>query len=565
MLRRRVMLSAALVAAGVGLVSVPAQAAGPSGKDVRAVTAPKADPLKLKAAAQTFTSPADRTVRKPLAAAQGKAQGDAQGKADAAPRAGAADGNPDLRVALNAKSETAHGLDLETVVTSAAGPLSVTVEWGDGTKDTAEASGGGTLNHSHRYAELGDYTVKVTVTDAARGVQAVNELSMRTIGSDFTPHAPTRLLDTRNGTGAAKAKVRGRAGVNLKVAGAAEIPAEATAVALNVTVTNTIAAGHITAHAGRTAPPATSNLNYEAHLTHSNLVIVPIGSDGTVELTNSGWDAVDLVADVTGYFTRSAADGYSALGPERIVDTRAGLGPQKRTVPGYGSFDVRVAGSGKVPAGATAVALNVTATNQKAPGHLTVFPSGSPTPSTSSVNFMAATTTANAVIVPVGADGKISIRNGSWMDADVVVDVVGYYSKDSKASYLPLPRPYRMFDTRTTHRDPGPVPPRSYAWLPLSFGAKGFEAFVLNTTVTNTSSGGFLSVAPDPNSWDQYAEGNAVQPPQPLSSTLNWMGGRTVPNLVQAAAGEHGVVDFWNQSPDSVDLVVDVFGYYDTK
>ncbi|WP_438312663.1 hypothetical protein ACSHWO_16265 [Streptomyces sp. HUAS TT3] len=69
---------------------------------------------------------------------------------------------------------------------------------------------------------------------------------------------------------------------------------------------------------------------------------------------------------MTGYFTRSAANGYSALTPERIVDTRTGLGGQRR-VPGHGSFDVRVAGSGKVPAGATAVALNVTATDRRAP------------------------------------------------------------------------------------------------------------------------------------------------------------------------------------------------------
>ncbi|MFJ9644180.1 PKD domain-containing protein [Streptomyces sp. NPDC101206] len=551
------MFSAALVAAGVGLVSVPAQAAGPSAQDARAVAAAsKAGQAQPKAVAQTFTSPADRTVRKPLAAAPGKA--------DAAPRAGAVDGNPDLRVALSATAGTAHGLDLETVVTSATGPLSVTVEWGDGTKDTAQVSGGVTLTHSHQYAELGDYTVKVTVTDAERGVQAVNELPIRTIGSDFTPHAPTRLLDTRDGTGAAKAKVRGRSGINLKVAGVAKMPAGATAVALNVTVTNTTAAGHITAHEGRTVPPATSNLNYEAGQSASNLVIAQIGPDGTVELTNGGWDAVDLVADVTGYFTRSAANGYSALTPERIVDTRTGLGGQQR-VPGHGSFDVRVAGSGKVPAGATAVALNVTATDQRAPGHLTVFPSGGAAPATSNVNFAAWTTTANAVIVPVGADGKISIRNGSWMDADVVVDVVGYYSPDGKASYLPLSRPYRMLDTRSTEQEAGPVPARGYAWLPLSYGAKNYEAFVLNATVTNTVSEGFLSVAPDTNSWDQYVQGTVGEPPRPVSSTLNWNGFKTVPNLVQAAAGEHGVVDFWNQSWKSVDLIVDVFGYYDNK
>ncbi|MER6777416.1 MULTISPECIES: hypothetical protein [unclassified Streptomyces] len=84
-----------------------------------------------------------------------------------------------------------------------------------------------------------------------------------------------------------------------------------------------------------------------------------------------------------------------------------------------------------MPKGVTAVALNMTVTNPQEAGHLTAYPSGQAAPSTSSVNFAAGQTVANAVIVPVGPDGKITVRNGGWKPADVVIDVLGYYSRDS--------------------------------------------------------------------------------------------------------------------------------------
>ncbi|MCX5146440.1 PKD domain-containing protein [Streptomyces sp. NBC_00320] len=545
------------MAAGVGLVSGTAHAADPVAPATRAVSAPTVDLGKAKAAnAQTFSSAADRTVRTPLPAGKGKS---------AAAQARAAEGNPDLGIHLNASAHSAHGLDLVTDITSGAAPLTVTVDWGDGTKAEAQASGSTQLKHSHAYAELGDYKVTVTVVDTANQVQAANDVLIRTVGSDFVAHAPTRLLDTRSGTGAARAKVGGRSSAQVKIKGVAGIPDEnITAVALNVTVTNTVEAGHITAYPKGGAVPTTSNLNYEAGQSVPNMVIVPVSTDGYVELFNGGWAPVDLIADVTGYFTRSSAAGYTSLAPSRFVDTREGLGTSKGQVSGYGSFGVQIADRGSVPKGATAVALNVTVTNPQEAGHVTVFPSGQSAPTTSSVNFGAGQTIANSVIVPVGADGKISIRNGSWKGTDVIVDVVGYYSPDSKAAYMPL-TPHRWLDTRLIEWKGGPVPSRGYMHMAISPDEQGIEGYVLNTTVTNTVSPGFLSVAPDPNTLDQYKNGTAVWPERPVSSVLNWTAFKTVPNLVQASSGEHGVIDLWNQSYNNVDLIVDMFGYYESK
>ncbi|MFJ4775311.1 hypothetical protein [Streptomyces sp. NPDC088762] len=560
--RRLVVSAAVIVAASVGFIPGIAQAAGPAApaQGSHGTSIPEVDLGKSGAAnLKTFTSPADRTVRRALP----QAKGDKAAAATAQGETQAAAGNPDLSILLNAESSTAHGLDLTTTITSAQAALGVAIEWGDGTRTDLPASGSVVLNHKHVYAELGEYTVKVTVRDIGNNAEVVNDFQIMTAGSDFTPHTPTRLLDTREGIGGSKAKVPGFGTTKVKIAGNAQIPAGVTAVALNVTVTNPATAGHIRVYGSGGPRPTTSNVNFDAGQTVPNMVIVPVGKDGYVELYNSGGGAVDLIADVTGYFTRTASSGYTPLDPARLVDSREGNGTAKGLVPGFGTFTAQMSGRGGVPAGATAVALNVTTTEPQAAGHLTVYPAGQAASSTSNLNFSAGQTIANAVIVPVSADGKINVRNGSGSGTHVIVDVVGYYSTGSTSAYMPV-APERLIDTRgDANWNSGPLQAFEYLIMPLSTRNPNITGFALNSTVTNTTDHGHLSVAPDPNSREQYENGTAGEVPVPNSSTLNWTRGKTVPNLVQASTGKNGIVDFFNWSPGSTDVIVDMFGYYD--
>ncbi|MGW8778668.1 PKD domain-containing protein [Streptomyces sp. NPDC055796] len=556
------------MAAGVGLASLPAHAAGPVAPGGHAIAAAtKADQGRAGSlpGGRTFSSPADRTVRTPLpgartgAAAAPQAQG-AQG----------AVGNSDLYVYLAADTPTAHSIELRSHITGAPAGLDITIDWGDGTTDHATGSGDDERKTTHKYAAVGAYTVTVTAKDATSGVQGVNRLDFVTSGSEFTTHAPTRLLDTRSGLGAAQAKVPGRGSVALKIAGAARIPAGARAVVLNVTATNATGAGHVVVQPESYGFDEGSNLNYAAGQTVANQVIVPVGKDGSVQLLNGGWESVDLLADVTGYFTASVAAGYVPLTPVRAADTREGLGTAKGQVRGYGTFDIDVAGRKRVAEGATAVALNVTVTNPRSAGHLTAYPSGQAAPTTSSLNFTAGQTVANSVIVPVGPDGKVTIRNGSWDPADVVIDVVGAYTNDSRSALVAYGGPYRILDSRKDSwagRKAGPVPGRSM--LPLPFDGHGtssdIDGWVLNTAVTNTKGAGFLSVTGDPNTWPDYLNGAAVTPPRPVSSSVNWTAGATVANLVQTSGGKSGVLDFWNQGWQDTDLIVDLIAVYQTS
>ena len=96
-------------------------------------------------------------------------------------------------------------------------------------------------------------------------------------------------------------------------------------------------------------------------------------------------------------------------------------------MPSTGSISVQVTGQGGVPAtGVSAVALNVTVADPTAAGYITVWPSGTPRPETSNLNFQAGQNIPNLVIVPVGPDGKIQLYNGSPGTVQLIADVAGY-------------------------------------------------------------------------------------------------------------------------------------------
>ena len=79
--------------------------------------------------------------------------------------------------------------------------------------------------------------------------------------------------------------------------------------------------------------------------------------------------------------------------------------------------------------------------------------------------------------------------------------------------------------------------------------AAGVSAVVVNVTVTGPASPGYVTV---------YADGTAL----PATSSLNFVAGQTVPNLVVAPVGADGKVDLYNNSGGTVQLIADVSGYY---
>jgi hypothetical protein len=244
---------------------------------------------------------------------------------------------------------------------------------------------------------------------------------------------PARVLDTRAGhttiDGAQQETGAVAAGsvTAIQITGRAGVPADATAVVLNATVTEPTAAGYATVFPCGTEPPTASNLNYTPGLTIPNLVIAKIGAGGTVCVFSQS--PTHLVADVLGYFP--AVTSYAALAPARLLDTREGqptidtVGSGAGVQPLGATAVVHVGGRGGVPGAAKTATLNVTVTEPHGNGYVTVYPCGIDPPLASNLSFVVGQTIANAVITAIGANGDVCLFTSQ--PTHLIADVTGYF------------------------------------------------------------------------------------------------------------------------------------------
>ncbi|GAA1896233.1 CHAP domain-containing protein [Lapillicoccus jejuensis] len=243
---------------------------------------------------------------------------------------------------------------------------------------------------------------------------------------------PARVADTRTGLGVGStAPLIDGAVRTVVVAGHGNVPpAGVAAVVVNVTTTGATGSGYVTAYAAGASRPDAANVQFAPGTTVPNLVLVPLGAGGAIQLYAHTSGSVHVVVDVAGWVlggTPSTPGATLASTQSRLVDTRYGVGVTLGAVRSGTSVSLPVLGRSGVPAsGVDAVVLNVTATRGTTSGYLTVYPGGRPRPLASNVNFRPQTNVANLVVVPVGANGTVSLYNGSPGSVDAVVDVVGW-------------------------------------------------------------------------------------------------------------------------------------------
>ena len=128
------------------------------------------------------------------------------------------------------------------------------------------------------------------------------------VASTFTAAGPCRVLDTRTGNGNCPGSVSAAAGpvgaggtLQVKVAGVAAVPTNATAVVVNLTATGATKPTYVTAWPDGQPQPTVSNLNVVNANATPNLAVVPVGADGYIDLYNRA-GTVNLVVDISGYF-----------------------------------------------------------------------------------------------------------------------------------------------------------------------------------------------------------------------------------------------------------------------
>jgi hypothetical protein len=236
-------------------------------------------------------------------------------------------------------------------------------------------------------------------------------------GYGYQPGTPTRVLDTRNGTGVT-GPVAAEGMLRLNLSG--KVPAGTAAAVINLTVTEPQKSGHLTAYPDGAPEPNASNLNFSAGETVPNLVIVPLTND-VADIANASTGTVQMVADLEGYFSSGAPDSFVPISPTRELDTR--------TTSGALGADKAITMNILTDAGQTAAAMvdNVTVTAPARDGNLIVYPAGQSRPVVSNLNFTVNETVPNLVIAKGGTNGQVSYDNDSPGNIQLVVDEYGYF------------------------------------------------------------------------------------------------------------------------------------------
>jgi hypothetical protein len=226
--------------------------------------------------------------------------------------------------------------------------------------------------------------------------------------------------------------------------------------------------------------------------------------------------------------------------PERLLDTRVGLGAPATRVPATGVLKLAIAGKGtaRVPMAAAAVSLNVTAVDAGEAGFVTTYPCDKPIPTTSTLNIGAHGTVANAVITAMAADGSVCFY--SQTTVHLLVDVEGWAPPTSPLHAF---TPERFLDTRNGK---GRVPAGQTVVVPVAgrqpVGVNA-SAVAINVAAVDADADGFLTVYP-------------CDSPRPVASNLNYGARGTRANLVMSGVSAAGTVCIFSYA--STHLIADV-------
>ena len=157
--------------------------------------------------------------------------------------------------------------------------------------------------------------------------------------------------------------------------------------------------------------------------------------------------------------------------------------------------------------------------------------------------------------VPVGADGKVLLYNGSSGKTQLIADFAGFYlggTASAPGTFVPV-IPTRVLDTRTytgTGTE-GPLAAGGSADFPVT--AEGVppdaSSVMLNLTAVSPTASGYLTLFPSGQT-------------RPGTSNLNFPAGHTVANLALTGASTDGKVNVYNGSGGQTQILADLFGYF---
>lgn len=234
------------------------------------------------------------------------------------------------------------------------------------------------------------------------------------------------------------------------------------------------------------------------------------------------------------------SDGFEAIAPNRLLDTRNGRGgvdlrPDRNCV-------VRIDVSDVVTADATAIALSVLAVDADERGFLTAYPCGGLRPPTSNVNPRPGVPTPNLAIVTLDTTRAVCIFTN--VATHLVVDATGWFAPGG-ARFNEQP-PDRVLDTRT---EAAPLPATTVRRVSLAGTAIPAEARAVtaNVTVSEPDGDGWLLAYPCTTGL-------------PLASTVNYLDGEDRAGVTMVGLDAGG--DLCLYSLRETQVIVDLQGWF---
>jgi hypothetical protein len=228
-----------------------------------------------------------------------------------------------------------------------------------------------------------------------------------------------------------------------------------------------------------------------------------------------------------------------------------------RTVRTFPVAGVKALGwsSALVPSSAVAITGNLTVTGATSAGYVSLGPTMTSSPSTSTLNVAAGSTVANGVSVALSS-GKLQVvwcgTTGS--SANVIFDVTGYFTSGAGGLSFYAIAPIRVLDSSKSLGLSGTFASRTARLFTIGgvgavpTGAAGISG---NLTVLSPSSAGWALVSPEIVA-------------SPITSTLNAAAGHSEANGFDVALGTSGHValEWAGTTGSTANLALDITGYW---
>ena len=402
---------------------------------------------------------------------------------------------------------------------------SATIAWGDGTSGEIEND----FPEDHLYLHPGMYTATVTATDLLGRTSTAH--AAVTVGDEFLPQGPSQVYS---------ASVAAHATAKVSLAALTSDNSGVRGAYVDVTVTSPKESGSVIVYPAGTSVPKEATVQFRAGQSASNTALAMAGTSQDADFTNDSGGSIDLTVHIYGLDNGATsdsapiADTYDPDGPVRVLGAT--------TVAGNGNVTLTIAGTHGVPAKASAVVLDVTASGTKAAGYVTAYADKASNPGVHDADWATGQMVTGLVTVPL-QDGKVVLHNGSKGSASFTADVVGYFNSYGTGSVLLPSTPYRLLDVKIAAKQTTTLRISGKNGLPSS----GISAVAVNLTESGATRSGTVL-------------GWADKTARPVATSLGYDSGTTTATAALIPVGSDGVIDVYNNGASAITLIVDLVG-----